>query len=111
MRCFKFKQVHKNEEDQTVSLEKDAKHVLSLIITRDTKKNEQQGNAKFSYRHYHIQDIKYVPHKNVNITLGYWKFPRHLVTAESSKQKEEILFFGIALQGWSRARQLCLCHS
>ena len=34
---FKFMQVRKNEEDQAISLAKEAKRVLSLLHTRDTK--------------------------------------------------------------------------
>ena len=50
--------------------------------TRDTNNNKPQENDKISNRHYHIQDIKYVQHKNVNVTWYYWKFPRHPVAAE-----------------------------
>ena len=34
---YKFMQVHENEEDQDVSSSKEAKCVLSLLHTRDTK--------------------------------------------------------------------------
>ena len=37
---------HKNEEDQPVSLAKEAKSVSSLNRTRDTNNNKRQKNAK-----------------------------------------------------------------
>ena len=39
-------------------------------------------NSKYSNHNYHVQDIKYVQHKNVNMTWDYRKFPRHPVSAE-----------------------------
>ena len=36
---------------------------------------------------YHIQDIKYVQHKNVKTTWGYRKFPRHPVSAEKFEMR------------------------
>ena len=60
---YKFMQVHENEEDQDVSSSKEAKCVLSLLHTRDTKYKKQQQNSTFSNRHYHIQHIKDVQNK------------------------------------------------
>ena len=70
-------QVHENEEDQAVSLSKESKRMLLLLSTRDTNNNKRQENAKISNRHYHIQDIKYVQHKNVNMTWDYRNFTRN----------------------------------
>ena len=39
---IKFMQVCENEEDQAVSLEKEAKYVLSLLHNRYTKNNKRQ---------------------------------------------------------------------
>ena len=75
-------QVHENEEDQDVRLAKESKRVLSFIYNRDTSNNKRRGNYKFYHPHYHIQDIKYVQHKNINMSWYYWKFPRHPVSAE-----------------------------
>ena len=80
-------QVHENEEDQAVSLSKESKRMLLLLSTRDTNNNKRQENAKISNRHYHIQDIKYVQHKNINMTWDYHKFPRHPVAAEKFKMR------------------------
>ena len=70
-------QVYKNEEDLAVSLAKESKQVLSVIHTIGIKNNRRQENAKISNRHYHIQDIKYVQHKNVNMTWDYRNFTRN----------------------------------
>ena len=78
-------QVNENEEDKPVSLPKEAKRVLSLLHIRYANNNKHQENAKFSNCHYHIQDIKYVQHKNINMTWDYRKFPRSPVSAESFK--------------------------
>ena len=43
--------------------------------------------CQFSNRHYHIQDIKYVQHKNINMTWDSWNFPRHPVAEEKSKTR------------------------
>ena len=75
-------QVHENEEDQAVNLAKQAKHVLSFLHTRDTKNNKRQENAKFYNHNYHIQDIRDVQHKNINMSCDYWKFPSHPVAAQ-----------------------------
>ena len=53
-------QVNENKDDLDVSLAKKDKRVLSLLYNIYTNNNKQQENAKFSNRHYHIQDIKYV---------------------------------------------------
>ena len=42
---------------------------------------------KVSNRHYQIQGIKDVQHKNVNVTWDYWKFPRHPVAATKFKMR------------------------
>ena len=75
-------QVHKNEEDQALSLVIYSKRVLSLIHNRDKKNNKRQENSNFSNHHYHIQDIKYVQHKNVKMTWYYCNFSCHPVAAE-----------------------------
>ena len=74
-------QVHENEEDRAVSLSKEAKHVLSFINNRDTRNNKWQENSKYPNRQYHIQDIKNVQHKNLNVTWYYRKFTRNPVAA------------------------------
>ena len=79
--------VHENEEDQAAILSKEAKRVLLLIHTRDTKNKKQQENTKISNRNYHTQGIKYVQHKNVNMTWAYQKFPSHPVDAETFKMR------------------------
>ena len=56
--------------------------MLSLLHTRYTKNNKRKENTNFPNRHYHIQDIKYVKNKNVNMTWDYWNFPRHQVAAK-----------------------------
>ena len=63
----KFTQVYENEEHQAVILTKEDKLVLSLLYTRYIKSNKQQEFFKFSHRHYHIQDINDLQHKNVNM--------------------------------------------
>ena len=45
----------------------EARHVLYLLHTRDTKKKKHQENAKFSTRDYHIKDIKYMQNKDINM--------------------------------------------
>ena len=70
-------QVHENEEGQAIILAKEAKSVLSLIHTRDTKNNENISN-----RHYHIQNINNTKNKKINITWDYRKFPGHPVAEE-----------------------------
>ena len=77
--------VNENEEDQAASLAKESKRDLSLIHIRYTKNNKHQENAKFSNLNYHIQDIKYVQHKNVNMYWDYCKFPRHPISKERLK--------------------------
>ena len=59
----------------------------------DTKNNKRQETFKFFNRHYHIQDIKYAQHKNVNISWGYQRFPCHKVAAETLKSEKGIIFF------------------
>ena len=51
------------------------------IILEIKNNNKKQWNTKFSHRCYYIQDIKHVQHKNVNMTWGFQKFPRHPVGA------------------------------
>ena len=75
-------QVHENQEYQVLILAKEAKRVLSLLHTRDKKNNKQQLKGKFSNHHYHIQDVKYVQHKNINMTWDFWRFPRNPVAEE-----------------------------
>ena len=58
--CFKFMQVHENEEDQAASLTKETKRVLSLIHTRYKNNNKIQEDAEISNLPYHFQGIKYV---------------------------------------------------
>ena len=53
-----------------------------LLHTIDTNNNKRQENDKLYNRHYHIQDIKDVQHKNVNMPWDYRKFPSHPVAAE-----------------------------
>ena len=55
--------------------------------------------SSFSNRHYHIQDIKYVQHENVNMTWYYWKFPRHPLSVENFKTQQGILFFHVITTG------------
>ena len=55
--------------------------MLLLLHNIDTKNNKQQENSKAFNCRYHIQDIKYVQHKNVNIAWEYWIFPRQTVSA------------------------------
>ena len=64
----KFMQFHGNEENEYVSLSKEAKRVLLFINTRDTKNNTLQEHFKYSNHHYHIEYIKDVLHNNVKIT-------------------------------------------
>ena len=80
--CFKFMQVHKNEEDLSISLAKEAKLVFSSLHNRYTKNNKGQKNAKFSNHCYYVQDINDFQYKNSNISWDYQKFPRHPVAAE-----------------------------
>ena len=54
-----------------------------MLNTRDTQINKRQENTKFSNRNCHIQDIKYVKYKNIDMNGDYWKFPRHLVAAQN----------------------------
>ena len=67
--------------------------ILEIKITENYK------NYKYSNHYYHIQDIKDVQHKNINVTWDNRNFPRHPVDAESSKWEEEILFFCIIIIG------------
>ena len=76
-------QVYENEENQDVSLAKEAKCVLFLLHTRGTNRNKLQENDIFYNLHYYIQDIKYVQHKNINMSWDYRKFPCHPVAAEN----------------------------
>ena len=62
--------------------------MLSFLYNRDTKNNKRQENAKMYNRHYHIKDIKYVQHKNINTTWDYWKFPWHPVAEEKFEMRE-----------------------
>ena len=55
--------VHENEEYQAAILAKEAKRVLSLLYTRDTKNIKWHENSKCSNPHYHIQYIKDVQYK------------------------------------------------
>ena len=57
-----FVQVHKNGENQAVSLVKEDKRVLSLLHARYINNNKRQENVNFSNRHYHIQDINNMQH-------------------------------------------------
>ena len=59
--------------------------MLSLLHTIYKKKNKRQENVNISNRRYYIQDIKYVKHKNINMTWYYQNFPRHPVAAEKLK--------------------------
>ena len=59
--------------------------MLSLLHNRYTKNNKRQGKTKISNRHYQIQYIKDMQHKNVNMTWYYRNFPRHPVAAENFK--------------------------
>ena len=61
--------------------------MLSLLHTRDSWNNKQQENSKFPNRHYHNKDIKYVQHKNLNITWYYWNFSRHPFAAEKFEKR------------------------
>ena len=80
-------QVRGNEEDQAVSLENEYKRVLSLLHTIDTKNNKQQENEKFSNPRYHVQDMKDVQHKNINMYWGCRNFLRQPVAAEEFKMR------------------------
>ena len=44
---FKFMQVHENEEDQAIILSKEAKRILSLILTRNTDKTNSKKMSSF----------------------------------------------------------------
>ena len=90
---FKFMEVHKNEEDQAVSLSKEDKCMLSLLHTRDTNNNKQQENTQCFNRNYHIQDKKYVQHENDNMPWDYQKFTSRPFGAKNYKLEEEILLF------------------
>ena len=70
---FKFMQVHEDEKVQALSITINDKRVLSLIHARYTKKIQWQENAKLFNCYYQIQDIKYVQHENVNMTLGLFE--------------------------------------
>ena len=74
---------------------KEAKHVVFLLCTINIKNNDQQESAKISNCHYHIQDIKDVQHKNVNMNWGYLKFPRHSVATEKFEtgERNTIIFY------------------
>ena len=61
-------QVHEKKGDQALSVAKEAKQLLWLLHTIDKKSNKKQENYKFSNFQYHIQEIKDVQHKNVNMT-------------------------------------------
>ena len=63
-------------------------HVLSFLHNRDTKNNKLQETAKFSTRNYHIQEIKKVQHKNINMYWDYMKFTHHPVADEWYKMRE-----------------------
>ena len=78
---FNFMQVHEKKGDQALSVAKEAKQLLWLLHTIDKKSNKKQENYKFSNFQYHIQEIKDVQHKNVNMTWDYRKFHRHPVAA------------------------------
>ena len=74
--------------------------MLSLIQTIDTNNNKQQENAKFSNRTYRIQDMKYVQHKNVDMTWDYQKsFLGSQLLQKSLKLGEEIIFFYVIITG------------
>ena len=55
--------------------------MLSLLHIGDTNNNKRKENFKFHNLHYHIQYIKDVQHKNINMTWDR-KLPRHPVAAE-----------------------------
>ena len=67
-------QVHENKEKQSVSLAKGSEPALSLFHTRYIKNNKKKLSSQPSL---YIQDMKYVQHKNVNMSWYYWKFPMH----------------------------------
>ena len=96
---FQFTKVHENEEDQTTSLSKEAEFVLYIFNTRYINNNELQESTKFSNRHYHIQHIKDMQHKNFNISWDYWKFHCRTVAAEKFKMIKGILLFCIVITG------------
>ena len=61
--------------------------MLYLLHTIETNYNKQQESANYSNRNYHIQYIKDVQHKNVNMTWDYCKFPRHPVATENFEMR------------------------
>ena len=61
--------------------------MLLFLHTRDKNNNKQQENAKISNRHYHIQDIKDVQHKNINMTWYYQKFLMHPFSAKKFEMR------------------------
>ena len=56
--------------------------MLLLLNIIDTKNKKIKENGNISNQSYHIQDIKDVQHKNINMSWDYWKFPRNPVAAE-----------------------------
>ena len=102
---------YENKVDQAISLSKEANCVLSLLRNWDTKSNKCQENDMYSTHHYHIQDIKDVYYKNVNMYWDYWKFPCHPVTDEWYKMRvSNTIISRYHYRKWSKAWKLCLCH-
>ena len=66
---IEFKQVHENEEDQAVSLSKEAKCFL-LLDYAIYKKYKTPRNTKFYNYHYHIQDIKNILNIKMSTCIG-----------------------------------------
>ena len=65
---YNFIQVHERGEDKSVSLSKQDQHVLYFLHNRYSKNNKLQENDYFPTHHYHIQYIKYVQHKKINMS-------------------------------------------
>ena len=49
--------------------------------------------------HYHIQNMKDVQHKNVNMTWYYRRFPRHPVSEEKFEMRGRNTIFIIIISG------------
>ena len=73
--------------------------MLLLLCTRDTKNNKRQEDAKFFNYHYHIQDIKYVQHKERKHDLGLSEnFYAPIRCRKVQNYKKKYYYFVLSLQ-------------
>ena len=68
--------------------------MLLFLHTRDKREQQAARKCQIYNCRYHIQDIKNVQHKDININWDYWKFPWHPVAAEKfeTRGRNTIIF-------------------